>query len=332
MCVVHQANCAVEPLKHGSVGPCARQQQADEAKELDKLLSRKSMLQQKQSEFADCIRKLGSLPKDAFDESRRTLSSKQLMDQIDKCHQELQKLGHVNKKALDQYANFNEQRDRLLERQTELDDAESSIKTLIDSLDLKKDEAMERTFKGVAKHFTEVFRELVPGGTGKLIMKSAAPDENAADAASRMSTYQGITIKVQFVGGADTYTMQQLSGGQKTMVALCLIFAIQRCDPAPFYIFDEIDANLDAAHRASLAKMIERQAAEPEEQPEGSDAQRQATQFITTTFRPELIHAGDQFYGVTHRNKASTIKTIDKAEALRIITEDQSRAKQHVDK
>ena len=54
-------------------------------------------------------------------------------------------------------------------------------------------------------------------------------------------------------------------------------------------------------------------------------------QFITTTFRPELIHSGDQFYGVTHRNKSSTIRTIDKTEAMRIITEDQSRARQHAE-
>ena len=119
--------------------------------------------------------------------------------------------------------------------------------------------------------------------------------------------------------------MNQLSGGQKALVALAQIFAIQRCDPAPFYIFDEIDANLDAAHRASLAQMIERQAAEVDD--EGNE--RPPTQFITTTFRPELIHSGDKFYGVTHRNKASTIRTIDKTEALRIIAEDQSRTRQH---
>lgn len=46
--------------------------------------------------------------------------------------------------------------------------------------------------------------------------------------------------------------MQQLSGGQKSLVSLALIFAIQKCDPAPFYLFDEIDANLDAAHRSAV--------------------------------------------------------------------------------
>ena len=93
------------------------------------------------------------------------------------------------------------------------------------------------------------------------------------------------------------------------MVALCLIFAIQRCDPAPFYIFDEIDAALDATHRAALASMIERQASPVDEH--GNP--RRPTQFITTTFRPELIAAGNQFYGVSHVNKASTIRKISMA-------------------
>eukprot|EP00967_Tisochrysis_lutea_P079236 scaffold108315_cov30-Tisochrysis_lutea.AAC.3 len=304
------------------------QKQQDEAKELDRLLARRGVLAQKAAEFADCIRKLGSLPKESFDESRRSLSSKQLMAEIEKCNKELQKLGHVNKKALDQFANFNDQRDKLLDRRKEVEKAEVSIRSLIDHLDHKKDEAMERTFKGVAKHFAEVFKELVPGGSGKLLMKTSHEGrqlDHDASAASRLATYQGISIRVQFAGGTDTQTMNQLSGGQKTMVALCLIFAIQRCDPAPFYIFDEIDANLDAAHRASLAQMIERQAGAVNEE----TGEPEPTQFITTTFRPELIHAGDQFYGVTHRNKASTIKTIAKTDALRIIAEDQNRVRQH---
>jgi structural maintenance of chromosome 3 (chondroitin sulfate proteoglycan 6) len=50
--------------------------------------------------------------------------------------------------------------------------------------------------------------------------------------------------------------MQQLSGGQKSLVALALIFAIQRCDPAPFYLFDEIDANLDGAYRHAVASTM----------------------------------------------------------------------------
>ena len=69
--------------------------------------------------------------------------------------------------------------------------AEASIKELIEHLDYKKEEAMERTFKGVAKHFSEVFRELVPGGSGKLVMKTAAPApataSSVASAVTRIS-------------------------------------------------------------------------------------------------------------------------------------------------
>ena len=69
--------------------------------------------------------------------------------------------------------------------------------------------------------------------------------------------------------------MNQLSGGQKSLVALALIFAIQKCDPAPFYLFDEIDQALDAQHRKAVADMIHELSSE--------------AQFITTTFRLALI-------------------------------------------
>lgn len=68
---------------------------------------------------------------------------------------------HVNKKAADQYVNFTDQRDSLLQRKKELDDGAKSIVALIESLDRKKDEAIERTFKAVAKHFRTVFKVFV---------------------------------------------------------------------------------------------------------------------------------------------------------------------------
>ena len=80
--------------------------------------------------------------------------------------------------------------------------------------------------------------------------------------------------------------MHQLSGGQKTLVALATIFAIQRCDPAPFYLFDEVDQALDPDHRKSVGKMIERLS--------------NNAQFISTTFRSELLDHADKFYGVKY--------------------------------
>ena len=83
----------------------------------------------------------------------------------------LKKFAHVNKKAFEQYNNFTKQRDQLLARREELDKSARSIEDLIQVLDMRKDEAIERTFKQVAKNFEEVFEKLVPAGKGKLIIQ-----------------------------------------------------------------------------------------------------------------------------------------------------------------
>jgi len=125
-----------------------------------------------------------------------------------------------------------------------------------------------------------------------------------------METFIGIGIQVSFTGGDETREMSHLSGGQKSLVALALIFAIQKCDPAPFYLFDEIDAALDQEHRRSVAgKLIENLSTQlvtwfssfSEMIHELSDN----AQFITTTFRAELLEHAEKYYGVVFRNKVS---------------------------
>jgi cell division protein FtsB len=81
--------------------------------------------------------------------------------------------------ALDQYTHFTDQRSQLHDRKKELDSGREAIMDLIKHLDMKKDEAIERTFKTIAKHFSEVFSELVPGGKATLVIKSRALDEEA---------------------------------------------------------------------------------------------------------------------------------------------------------
>merc|ERR1711998_810864 len=107
------------------------------------------------------------------------------------------------------------------------------------------------------------------------------------------------------MGNSESYLMQQLSGGQKTVVALSLIFAIQRCDPAPFYLFDEIDANLDAGYRTALSQMVSKQ----------SDK----IQFIATTFREELVEVAERHLLVSFQNKVSRVDCVGKREARSLI-------------
>ncbi|KAJ9162663.1 hypothetical protein P3X46_022419 [Hevea brasiliensis] len=294
----------------------------DEAKELEQLLSKRNALQAKQEEFSNKIRELGPLSSDAFETYKRK-SIKELHKMLHRCNEQLQQFSHVNKKALDQYVNFTEQREELQKRQAELDAGDEKIRELISVLDQRKDESIERTFKGVARHFREVFSELVQGGHGHLVMMKKKDGDQGdddydddgpseADLEGRVEKYIGVKVKVSFTGQGETQSMKQLSGGQKTVVALTLIFAIQRCDPAPFYLFDEIDAALDPQYRTAVGNMIRRL------------ADMANTQFITTTFRSELVKVADKIYGVTHKNRVSRVNVVSKEDALDFIEHDQS--------
>ena len=294
----------------------------DEAKELEQLLSKRNLLLAKQEDYSKKIRELGPLSSDAFDTYKRK-SIKELHKMLHKCNEQLQQFSHVNKKALDQYINFTEQREELQKRQAELDAGDEKIRELISVLDQRKDESIERTFKGVARHFREVFSELVQGGHGFLVMMKKKDGDHGdddhdedgpreADMEGRVEKYIGVKVKVSFTGQGETQSMKQLSGGQKTVVALTLIFAIQRCDPAPFYLFDEIDAALDPQYRTAVGNMIRRL------------ADMANTQFITTTFRPELVKVADKIYGVTHKNRVSHVNVVSKEDALDFIEHDQS--------
>ncbi|KAG7388045.1 Structural maintenance of chromosomes protein 3 [Phytophthora pseudosyringae] len=286
-----------------------------EARRAEKVLNKRRRLLKKRDDATRDIRELGTLPISEL-EKFKDLPYQDVIKQFKRRNEKLKKYSHVNKKALDQFMSFNEQRETLLERKKEIDDAYDSIKDLIDVLDKRKDEAIFRTFKGVAGFFSEVFRELVPTGEGKMILVGADTNQtgsaNGGDASmeSNVDTYSGVQIKVNFRGEGDSYLMQQLSGGQKALVALAFIFAIQRVDPAPFYLFDEIDQALDSTHRAAVAALIHRQA----------HSKDSPAQFITSTFRPELVNIADKFYGIGYQNKISNVYSMAKEESLDFIS------------
>jgi structural maintenance of chromosome 3 (chondroitin sulfate proteoglycan 6) len=97
----------------------------------------------------------------------------QLVKQLRVVNEALKKFAHVNKKAFEQYNNFTKQRDQLLKRREDLEKSAGSIEELVQVLDQRKDEAIERTFKQVSKYFEEVFERLVPAGRGRLVMQKS---------------------------------------------------------------------------------------------------------------------------------------------------------------
>ena len=174
----------------------------------------------------------------------------------------LKKFAHVNKKAFEQYNNFTKQRDQLLKRREDLEKSGESIEELVEVLDQRKDEAIERTFKQVAKNFEEVFETLVPAGKGKLIIQRRVDQVSGVSYESliqlrwrirmtmklrRPTTLNSAVlttilgwpsrcamsllscllclsvVKVSFNSKVDEgLRIQQLSGGQKSLVALAL--------------------------------------------------------------------------------------------------------------
>ncbi|GAK66273.1 recF/RecN/SMC protein [Moesziomyces antarcticus] len=284
---------------------------ARQQKNVERYLSKRSRLVEQRDRCNQDIRDLGVLPEEAFEKYTNT-SSDRLLKALHKVNEALKKFSHVNKKAVEQYNSFTKQRDQLLERRAELEQSAESIQELIDVLDQRKDEAIERTFKQVSKYFEEVFEKLVPAGRGRLIMQrradlttggAAEGDSDDEPSAGQVENYTGVAIKVSFNSKHDEgLRIQQLSGGQKSLVALATVFAIQKCDPAPFYLFDEIDANLDALYRTAVANMIRELA--------------HNAQFITTTFRPEMVQVASKHYGVLFdANKVSSIRSISRDEA-----------------
>ncbi|KHJ35646.1 putative chromosome segregation protein suda [Erysiphe necator] len=329
---------------------------------MDKAVSARAILKEQADICAKTIRDLGVLPDEAF-EKYSNANSATIAKRLKKVNEALKKYQHVNKKAFEQYNNFAAQRDGLIKRRKELDDSQLSIQELVEVLDQRKDEAIERTFKQVSKEFANIFERLVPAGRGRLIIQRksdrrvtvAREEESEEEQQQRDSVenYMGVGISVSFNSKQDEQQrIQQLSGGQKSLCALALVFAIQQCDPAPFYLFDEIDANLDAQYRTAVAQMLQDISAQQSSlsSPAGYDAKNTESasitspdengvedapaargtvggmsgQFICTTFRSEMLLVADKCYGVTFHNKTSGIGVVTREDALKFVEGEES--------
>ncbi|KAF5674802.1 structural maintenance-chromosome 3 (chondroitin sulfate proteoglycan 6) [Fusarium denticulatum] len=282
-------------------------------KKMDRSLRKKAVLSTQAAECAQTIRDLGVLPEEAFDKYEN-MDPNQVSTKIKKVNEALKKYKHVNKKAFEQYNNFTTQQDQLMKRRKELDDSQESIEELVEHLDRRKDEAIERTFKQVSKEFTTIFGKLVPAGHGRLLIQRRAdrrqePVDESDGEVRGVENYTGVGISVSFNSKHldEQQKIQQLSGGQKSLCALCLIFALQATESSPMVIFDEVDANLDAQYRTAVAALLE------------SISNEIGTQFICTTFRPEIVHVADRCYGVTFRSKTSSIDCVSTEQALEFV-------------
>ncbi|KAL9593227.1 MAG: hypothetical protein Q9219_007636 [cf. Caloplaca sp. 3 TL-2023] len=309
-------------------------------KRTEKSARKRRILAQQASAVSARIRDLGILPHGALDKYDKTKSDA-IVKRLHKVNESLKKYGHVNKKAFEQYNNFTSQRETLTTRRGELDSSQKSIEELIAVLDMRKDEAIERTFKQVSREFAKVFEKLVPAGRGRLVIQRKADravaavegvgdeeeeeedgggeDGGAGKSREGVENYTGVGISVSFNSKHDDQQrIQQLSGGQKSLCALALVFAIQQCDPAPFYLFDEIDANLDAQYRTAVAQHL-RDISGASQSGASQEGEGGGAQFICTTFRPEMLHVAQKCYGVRYQKKSSSVVVVSREEALEFV-------------
>ncbi|CCW60184.1 unnamed protein product [Phytomonas sp. EM1] len=265
---------------------------------IDKTQVQRNLLLQRREEALNKLRKLGVVPKGS--EKYAKFSLGKLMHHLKGVNDRLKKCSHVNRKAIDQHTALQQSSNELLLQRNSLEEELKSIYDLINHLDMKKDEAIERTYKQIQYQFEEVFKELVGSEDTyaelQLVRSSSDKDEDP---------YCAARIRVSFGMGTIVSELEQLSGGQKSLVALTFIFAIQRCDPAPFYLFDEIDAALDAEYRTAVANMIQKQSEE--------------CQFIIATFKTEFLSRAEKVLGIFFHNKVSRIQTISMEEGIKML-------------
>ena len=168
--------------------------------------------------------------------------------------------------------------------------ARDKLITVIEELDKNMREQFTTKFEEIKIEFDKVFRQLFGGGKGTIELD---PEADILDAA--------ITIISQ-PPGKKLQNMMQLSGGEKALTAICLLFAIQNLKPSPFCLLDEIEAALDDSNVDRYAKYLHKLT--------------KNTQFIVITHRRGTMAAADRLYGITMQEKGvSTLVSVDLIES-----------------
>ena len=199
---------------------------------------------------------------------------------------QIRKLGDVNVNAIEDYKEVAERYEFLKNQHDDLVSARDKLITVIEELDKNMREQFTTKFEEIKIEFDKVFRQLFGGGKGTIELD---PEADILDAA--------ITIISQ-PPGKKLQNMMQLSGGEKALTAICLLFAIQNLKPSPFCLLDEIEAALDDSNVDRYAKYLHKLT--------------KNTQFIVITHRRGTMAAADRLYGITMQEKGvSTLVSVD---------------------
>ncbi len=213
-----------------------------------------------------------------------------LQGEIDRIHREVEALGAVNLAALEELATSRERKAFLDSQSADLNDAIDTLEAAIRKIDVETRELLSQTFTQVNAHFGRMFPTLFGGGNAELVMTGG----EILDA--------GVQVMAQPPGKRNS-TIHLLSGGEKALTAIALVFAIFQLNPAPFCLLDEVDAPLDDANTDRYCKLVTEMSA--------------GTQFLFISHNKISMEMAQQLIGVTMQEQGvSRIVAVDMDEAV----------------
>lgn len=223
------------------------------------------------------------------------LSESGLQSDISTANNKKKALEPVNLRAIKQYDTVKERFDEIDMRRQTIQRERKSILDAIDKIELEKTRTFMKAYHEINREFARIFQKLSPGGSAKMILDR--PDKPFEG---------GVSIEAR-PRGKKISSLEILSGGEKTLVALSFIFAVQEFYPAPFYIMDEIDAALDSPNVHRVSMVIKEFAVQ--------------AQFMVISHREENIVNADRIYGVSMQQSGITdIFSVDlEEEAKRLL-------------
>ena len=215
-----------------------------------------------------------------------------LQGEITRLGQAMNELGAVNLAALDELSSGRERKEFLDAQSADLEEALKTLQDAIRRIDRETRELLRETFDSVNRHFGTLFPVLFGGGDARLIMTG----EEILDA--------GVQLMAQPPGKRNS-SIQLLSGGEKALTAIALVFALFQLNPAPFCLLDEVDAPLDDSNTTRFCDLVRRMAAQ--------------TQFLFISHNKITLEMAGQLIGVTMpESGVSRVVAVDIEEALRI--------------
>ena len=194
--------------------------------------------------------------------------------------------GNVNMMAIEQYDECQARLDLMKDEFATLQRRRKDLIEVTELLESQRKERLVNVLEKVNENFKKSYHQLSDGGRGELFLEN--PDEPFKG---------GLELWAQPRGKSSKVSRQQLSGGEQSMAALALIFAIQDYDPSPFYYFDEVDQNLDAYNAERIAKMCRERS--------------KRAQFIMVTLRKVSLKLADHHIGITHGGDGCSRRILD---------------------